>query len=86
MTCYYTYYREDDKREVKRTVAREVSDLKADLTKDLSEIASQIFERLDVIEQAVADPDSEAAASLRKKHGLGKQGPVTPLKGIGKKS
>ncbi len=86
MSCDMGYFRRQELRnEITSAVKDDVNALEEKLSNDLSNIAEKIFARLDVMEQAIADPDGEAAASLRKKHGLGKQGPVIPLGKVSKK-
>ncbi len=45
----------------------------------VAESLKQLNQRLDVMEQAIADPQSDAADALRKKHGMGKRQPTKPL-------
>ena len=65
-----------------------VSDISKDVSKGFSAVAEslkQLNQRLDVMEQAIADPQSDAANALRKKHGMGKNGPVRPIGQLSKK-
>ncbi len=57
------------------------------LNRHFGNIASaleKLDKRLDTIEQAIADPHSDAAEELRKKHGLAKQQPARSLSKVSK--
>ena len=84
MSCYMYEHRRKEFKNKMDQVAQDVAALESKMSGDLSEIAAQIFARLDVMEQAITDPDGPAASSLRKKHGIGKKQPTKPLSRISK--
>ncbi len=89
MSCYYSRRHTQDVKDAIGQIKRDVSAMERSNQSAFNKIASvleRLENRLDVLEQAAADPDGEAIESLRKKHGLGKQGPVRPLGNLGKKA
>ena len=55
-----------------------------ELARALQRIEKALDERLDTIEQAVVDPQGEAAQKLRAKHGMGKPSNPIALKSMSK--
>ena len=63
----------------KQEIADEVRNALSPNFSALAKALNRLDARLDVMEQAIADPHSEAAEELRKKHGMDKKKPTKPL-------
>lgn len=70
-------------------VERLVGRLDGSVSKEFTSLAAaieRIETRLDAIEQAIVDPQGEAAQEIRDRHGLSKPAKPTELKGVGQKN